>query len=78
MGRSESPRALPSLQQDVPSLEMLEHELAWMQDTLSQLGSPVVLCHNDLLCKNIIYDRTRGQWQRLRVSGGGSVPRPTP
>ncbi|XP_064895044.1 ethanolamine kinase 2 isoform X1 [Columba livia] len=49
----------PSLQQDVPSLEMLEHELAWMQDTLSQLGSPVVLCHNDLLCKNIIYDRTR-------------------
>lgn len=59
MGRSESPHALPSLQQDVPSLEMLEHELAWMQDTLSQLGSPVVLCHNDLLCKNIIYDRTR-------------------
>ncbi|KAK2526607.1 Etnk2 [Columba guinea] len=49
----------PSLQQDVPSLEMLEHELAWMQDMLSQLGSPVVLCHNDLLCKNIIYDRTR-------------------
>ncbi|NXX78973.1 EKI2 kinase, partial [Urocolius indicus] len=49
----------PSLQQDVPSLEMLEQELAWMKETLSQLGSPVVLCHNDLLCKNIIYDRTR-------------------
>ncbi|XP_010578286.1 PREDICTED: ethanolamine kinase 2 [Haliaeetus leucocephalus] len=48
-----------SLQQDVPSLEMLEHELAWMKETLSQLGSPVVLCHNDLLCKNIIYDGTQ-------------------
>ncbi|KAM9520384.1 ethanolamine kinase 2 isoform 2-T2 [Guaruba guarouba] len=50
----------PSLQQDVPSLEVLEQELAWMKETLSQLGSPVVLCHNDLLCKNIIYDGTRG------------------
>ncbi|NXJ53988.1 EKI2 kinase, partial [Spizaetus tyrannus] len=49
----------PSLQQDVPSLEMLEHELAWMKETLSQLGSPVVLCHNDLLCKNIIYNGTQ-------------------
>ncbi|XP_026719895.1 ethanolamine kinase 2 [Athene cunicularia] len=49
----------PSLQQDVPSLEMLEEELAWMKETLSQLGSPVVLCHNDLLCKNIIYDGTQ-------------------
>ncbi|KFO55026.1 Ethanolamine kinase 2, partial [Corvus brachyrhynchos] len=49
----------PSLPQDVPSLEALEQELAWMKETLSQLGSPVVLCHNDLLCKNIIYDRTR-------------------
>ncbi|XP_065554539.1 ethanolamine kinase 2 isoform X2 [Lathamus discolor] len=50
----------PSLQQDVPSLEVLEQELAWMKGTLPQLGSPVVLCHNDLLCKNIIYDGTRG------------------
>ncbi|NXJ88620.1 EKI2 kinase, partial [Corythaixoides concolor] len=49
----------PSLQQDVPSLEMLERELAWMKETLSQVGSPVVLCHNDLLCKNIIYDRAQ-------------------
>ncbi|XP_035202919.1 ethanolamine kinase 2 [Oxyura jamaicensis] len=51
----------PSLHQDVPSLETLEHELAWMKETLSQLGSPVVLCHNDLLCKNIIYNRTQEQ-----------------
>ncbi|NWR47489.1 EKI2 kinase, partial [Regulus satrapa] len=49
----------PSLPRDVPSPEALEQELAWMKETLSQLGSPVVLCHNDLLCKNIIYDRAR-------------------
>ncbi|NXN97895.1 EKI2 kinase, partial [Rhinopomastus cyanomelas] len=49
----------PSPQQDFPSLEMLEQELAWMKETLSQLGSPVVLCHNDLLCKNIIYDQAQ-------------------
>ncbi|NXP59223.1 EKI2 kinase, partial [Chloropsis cyanopogon] len=50
----------PSLPQDVPSPEALEQELAWMSESLPRLGSPVVLCHNDLLCKNIIYDGTRG------------------
>uniref|UniRef100_A0A674HP95 ethanolamine kinase n=1 Tax=Taeniopygia guttata TaxID=59729 RepID=A0A674HP95_TAEGU len=30
-----------------------------MKETLPPLGSPVVLCHNDLLCKNIIYDSTQ-------------------
>ncbi|KAI6072797.1 Ethanolamine kinase 2 [Aix galericulata] len=71
----------PSLHQDVPSLETLEHELAWMKETLSQLGSPVVLCHNDLLCKNIIYNRTRGwcaaAWRAQPGKwGGGSAPCP--
>uniref|UniRef100_A0A8C3NNT4 ethanolamine kinase n=1 Tax=Cyanoderma ruficeps TaxID=181631 RepID=A0A8C3NNT4_9PASS len=49
----------PRLRQDVPGPEALEQELAWMEQTLPPLGSPVVLCHNDLLCKNIIYDGTR-------------------
>lgn len=48
-----------------------------MKETLSQLGSPIVLCHNDLLCKNIIYDGTRGSWQRLRTPAGGLCPSPT-
>ncbi|CAG5865241.1 unnamed protein product, partial [Menidia menidia] len=34
---------------------VLRSELLWLQQNLSVLGSPVVLCHNDLLCKNIIY-----------------------
>ena len=71
------PVPFPSLQQDVPSLEMLEHELVWMKETLSQLGSPVVLCHNDLLCKNIIYDGTQGSWWWLRAPGGEVCPAST-
>lgn len=39
---------------------MLERELAWLKEHLPQLDSPVVFCHNDLLCKNIIYDSTKG------------------
>ncbi|XP_018614221.1 ethanolamine kinase 2 isoform X1 [Scleropages formosus] len=48
------------IQQEVPSKEVLEQEMAWMKEHLSQLGSPVVLCHNDLLCKNIIYNAKEG------------------
>ncbi|XP_015339380.1 ethanolamine kinase 2 isoform X1 [Marmota marmota marmota] len=50
----------PSLSADVPKLEVLEWELAWLKEHLSQLDSPVVFCHNDLLCKNIIYDSAKG------------------
>ncbi|XP_012410699.1 ethanolamine kinase 2 isoform X4 [Trichechus manatus latirostris] len=50
----------PSLSADVPKVEVLEGELAWLKEHLSQLDSPVVFCHNDLLCKNIIYDSTKG------------------
>ncbi|XP_053575084.1 ethanolamine kinase 1 isoform X2 [Bombina bombina] len=42
--------------QDVPNSQVLEAEMTWMKDVLSNLGSPVVLSHNDLLCKNIIYN----------------------
>ncbi|XP_073400096.1 ethanolamine kinase 1 [Dendrobates tinctorius] len=44
---------------DVPGRQDLEEEMVWMEKTLSSLGSPVVLCHNDLLCKNIIYNDKR-------------------
>nr|XP_034369171.1 ethanolamine kinase 2 isoform X2 [Arvicanthis niloticus] len=49
-----------SLSADVPKVEVLEQELAWLKEHLSQLDSPVVFCHNDLLCKNIIYDSDKG------------------
>ncbi|XP_064857928.1 ethanolamine kinase 1-like isoform X1 [Oncorhynchus nerka] len=48
------------IQQEVPSQAVLEQEMVWMKEHLSQLGSPVVLCHNDLLCKNIIHNSKEG------------------
>ncbi|KAF6726966.1 Ethanolamine kinase 1 [Oryzias melastigma] len=45
---------------EVPSLQCLRKELVWLQQSLTVLGSPVVLCHNDLLCKNIIYNQREG------------------
>lgn len=48
------------IQQEVPSKVVLEQEMVWMKEHLSTLGSPVVLCHNDLLCKNIIHNNKEG------------------
>ncbi|XP_017349429.1 ethanolamine kinase 1 isoform X1 [Ictalurus punctatus] len=48
------------LSSQVPSPVCLREELLWLQQSLSKLDSPVVLCHNDLLCKNIIYQQAGG------------------
>ncbi|KAL1275804.1 hypothetical protein QQF64_035427 [Cirrhinus molitorella] len=48
------------LKSEVPSAACLSDEMIWLQQNLSKLGSPVVLCHNDLLCKNIIYNQQEG------------------
>uniref|UniRef100_A0AAY4AXT1 ethanolamine kinase n=1 Tax=Denticeps clupeoides TaxID=299321 RepID=A0AAY4AXT1_9TELE len=45
------------LSREVPSSRQLREEMVWLKQSLSDLGSPVVLCHNDLLCKNIIYNQ---------------------
>ncbi|XP_077590597.1 ethanolamine kinase 2 [Stigmatopora nigra] len=44
----------------LPSLARLSTEAESLERHLSALGSPTVLCHNDLLTKNIIHDRERG------------------
>ncbi|XP_061532971.1 ethanolamine kinase 1-like isoform X1 [Phycodurus eques] len=41
----------------LPGLARLSMEAETLERQLSPLGSPTVLCHNDLLTKNIIYDR---------------------
>lgn len=53
---------------DIPSSQILQEEMTWMKEILSNLGSPVVLCHNDLLCKNIIYNEKQGRYLTLPVS----------
>lgn len=54
--RAKSPVAL----HEVPSFETLSVELESLKRHLSQVDSPTVLCHNDLLTKNIIYNHKEG------------------
>lgn len=52
----------------VPSFGILSGEMETLKRHLSQIDSPIVLCHNDLLIKNIIYNHTDGeeeQWNTL-------------
>ncbi|CAO2607139.1 Ethanolamine kinase 1 [Lemmus lemmus] len=56
---------------DIPSPQLLQAEMTWMKEILSNLGSPVVLCHNDLLCKNIIYNEKQGDVQFIDYEYSG-------
>ncbi|XP_021045737.1 ethanolamine kinase 1 isoform X1 [Mus pahari] len=56
---------------EVPSPQLLQEEMTWMKEILSSLGSPVVLCHNDLLCKNIIYNEKQGDVQFIDYEYSG-------
>ncbi|XP_037622480.1 ethanolamine kinase 1-like isoform X1 [Sebastes umbrosus] len=53
---TKSPMAL----REVPSFEILSAEMESLKRHLSQIDSPTVLCHNDLLTKNIIYNHKEG------------------
>ncbi|KAL0967966.1 hypothetical protein UPYG_G00260440 [Umbra pygmaea] len=44
----------------VYSIETLSDEMETLKNHLSQINSPTVLCHNDLLTKNIVYDHKEG------------------
>ncbi|KAG7473744.1 hypothetical protein MATL_G00099090 [Megalops atlanticus] len=57
--QNESPlhQWLPS---DVPSVNVLVSEMETLKRHLAQISSPTVLCHNDLLIKNIIYNQAEG------------------
>ncbi|XP_026272287.1 ethanolamine kinase 1 [Frankliniella occidentalis] len=45
--------------QDFGGLERLESEIRDLQNQLSPLGSPLVMCHNDLLLANVILSPNR-------------------
>ncbi|XP_034540746.1 ethanolamine kinase 1 [Notolabrus celidotus] len=50
----------PAAEREVPSFETLSAEMESLKRHLSQIDSPTVLCHNDLLTKNIIYNHKEG------------------
>ncbi|XP_060783108.1 ethanolamine kinase 1 [Neoarius graeffei] len=49
-----------SSQLDIPSMDMLTNEMEELKRHLNRVESPTVLCHNDLLTKNIIYNSDEG------------------
>lgn len=51
----------PVALQDMPSLETLSVEMESLKRHLSKIDSPTVLCHNDLLTKNIVYNNKEGE-----------------
>lgn len=56
-----SPVALPPVA--LPSIDTLSAEMDLLKRHLSVIDSPTVLCHNDLLTKNIIYNHEEGEEQ---------------
>ncbi|XP_073798147.1 uncharacterized protein isoform X6 [Danio rerio] len=45
---------------ETPSLEIIMREMEELKSHLARINSPVVLCHNDLLTKNVIYNQEEG------------------
>ncbi|XP_032894388.1 ethanolamine kinase 1-like [Amblyraja radiata] len=45
----------------VPSFDILITEIEVLKEHLLQMKSPLVLCHNDLLCNNIIHVEEKGE-----------------
>ena len=44
----------------IPCHEILQQEVSEICQVLSSAQSPLVLCHNDALCANFIYDEIKG------------------
>lgn len=41
---------------NIPSKADLWEEVSWLRKAAEKLDSPMVLCHNDLLLANVLYD----------------------
>uniref|UniRef100_A0A9J8A442 ethanolamine kinase n=1 Tax=Cyprinus carpio carpio TaxID=630221 RepID=A0A9J8A442_CYPCA len=49
-----------SVHVEAPSLKLIIKEMEELKTHLTHINSPVVLCHNDLLTKNVIYNQEEG------------------
>lgn len=54
---------LTRLEKQAPtcSKAKLKEEIDHLKRVLLKHNCPVVFCHNDMLCKNIVYDETKGR-----------------
>ncbi|KAJ7998169.1 hypothetical protein DPEC_G00219800 [Dallia pectoralis] len=59
-GNTTEPQSTKMLH-EVYSIKTLSDEMEKLKSHLSKMNSPTVLCHNDLLTKNIIYNQKEGK-----------------
>jgi len=55
----EDPVKNDRFEKQAPSKAKLKEEIETLKSVLLRHNCPVVLCHNDMLCKNIVYDKTK-------------------
>ena len=48
------------MKQLIGSRDMLRRECQELSSHLDELKSPIVFCHNDLMCKNMIFSKETG------------------
>ena len=49
-------------EKEAPSKSKLKEETEILKGVLLKHKCPIVLCHNDLLCANIIYNKAKGEF----------------
>ena len=62
---------LTRLEKEAPtcSKAKLKEEIDHLKRVLLKHNCPVVFCHNDLLCKNIVYNKTKGRSYNFMMQG---------
>ena len=56
----EDPKKNETFQKVIGSLDTLRGQYQWLRGVLKDSRSPLVFCHNDLLCGNLIYNEDAG------------------
>lgn len=59
-----------SFRETIGSTDVIEKELVEMKSVLAKCQSPIVFCHNDLLCANFIYNKEKGDNYQSTVDSG--------
>ena len=60
---------LTRFEKQAPCKAKLKEEIDHLKRVLLKHNCPVVFCHNDMLCKNIVYDKTKGRSYNFMMQG---------
>ena len=52
---------LARFEKQAPNKAKLKEEIDHLKRVLLKHNCPVVFCHNDMLCKNIVYNKSKGR-----------------